>query len=161
MIDYNKETELFKEQTLTNLSIKILFEYIKHISSKTFFNNCNDDILFDIKNSLSKNDELFKSVLYNNYVFSNLTDEFVNQLNIAAILNNPLLLEHISNPSEALKVIAVSKNGQALQYINRQTECLCIIACKQNGHNLKFVKCQTSKIIETSLKENVHSYRLE
>lgn len=63
-----------------------------------------------------------------------------------AVTQNGMALKFINNKTNKINLIAVRENGLALQHVSVQTEEICMVAIEQNPDAYQYVYIQTNKL---------------
>lgn len=78
---------------------------------------------------------------------------------IKLVINRPLELNNIKDPSIDVCMAAVKSNGIVLKFINNQTKELCVEAVRSNGLALKFVNDQNHNICLEAVLSNKKAFQ--
>jgi hypothetical protein len=71
-----------------------------------------------------------------------------------SIINDPMSIKYISNPSESLQLAAVKQNGRVIQFIKNPSEALQLMAVKQNGQAIQFIAKPSERVQLAAVKQD-------
>ena len=130
-----------------------------HFQSNSFMDEQDEDIdpdqladlytvLWDIFTPIA---EKHKSIILN----KNPTEE----MKLAALKKNGLMLKYIKNPSEAVQLAAVKGNGFAIQYLKNPSEEMKLAAVKTNGWAIQYIENPSEEVQLAAVRQSVSSIR--
>jgi hypothetical protein len=88
------------------------------------------------------------------FMITDLPDVTDHSDTIAAVLDNPWLIQHIHDQTDDICLTAVKRIGITLQFVNNQTEEICLAAVNTFPYALQYVRDQTEAICIAAVKRN-------
>ena len=73
------------------------------------------------------------------------------EVQLAAVKEDPWSVKYIQNPSQTVQLAAVKKNPFSIQYIQNPSEKVQLVAVKNNPFSIKYIKNPTQKVKKTDL----------
>ena len=73
------------------------------------------------------------------------------EVQLAAVKENPHSIKYIKNPSQEVQLAAVEKNPYSIRYIKNPTQKVQLAAVEKNPHSIRYIKNPTQKVKKTAL----------
>jgi hypothetical protein len=78
---------------------------------------------------------------------------------LAAVQEDGLAIQHIEHPSEALQLAAVKKNGTAIYYIKDQSEAVQLAAVQNSGEAIYYINNPSEAVQLAAVQQDGHAIR--
>ena len=83
-----------------------------------------------------------------------MTQDEIEEKNLAAVNNNGLVIEYIKNPSEAVQLAAVKENADAIRYIKNPSEAVKLAAVNKDGYAIEYIENPSENVQLAAVKQN-------